>query len=87
MWHREEERIVEVLRMVIKGGGSTGKIFIRRHARSKLGRRVEMTCNRGIVPFSDKIVEDKREEKCSSRCLRSISFLFSSFISMKYIYF
>lgn len=34
------------------------KIFIRRHARSKLERRVEMTCDRGIVSFSDKIVQD-----------------------------
>lgn len=38
------------------------RIFIRRHARSKLERRVEMTCDRGIVSFSDKIVQDGETE-------------------------
>lgn len=51
------------------------KIFIRRHARSKLERRVEMTCDRGIVSFSDKIVQDGETEGkkifLSSRCLLS----------------
>lgn len=68
------------------------KIFIRRHAPSKLERRVEMTCDRGIVSFSDKIVQDgetkgKKNFPLLSLPSRSISFLFSSLVSTKYIYF
>lgn len=68
------------------------KIFIRRHARSKLERRVEMTCDRGIVSFSDKIVQDeetkgKKNFPLLSLPSRSISFLFSSLVSTKYVYF
>lgn len=64
------------------------KIFIRRHARSKLERRVEMTCDRGIVSFSDKIVQDgETEGKKIFLSSRSISFLFSSLVSTKYVYF
>lgn len=64
------------------------KIFIRRHARSKLKRRVEMTCDRGIVSFFDKIVQDgETEGKKIFLSSRSISFLFSSLVSTKYVYF
>lgn len=64
------------------------KIFIRRHARSKLERRVEMTCDRGIVSFSDKIARwrDRRKKKFSSPLVRYRSCFRRSFRQNMYIF-